>query len=397
MPTKKLLIVLIVITFLVTGCTKETTYSPHQETPSIAPKSKDTEEASYTSQTVTDLSIYKELLRYNLSYDWIDNENIIIFATMKYNLAVNHQPDDPLIIYLYSLNTKKEQLIYKGRFSTFIQEIDWRDEHKFYDFNSDEAQKILQSHGLSITGFRNYYESPRYPISVNGLLAGANSNEDMVTYNIQNKTTTVVKPVTDKLIKPGQSYSGDQSKLIPESIYQYVKWSKDGMAFAFFEIFYSSDDRGLHVADLEDNKVQSIDFGNVSTMAFTKDNQYLIALCDGVFDNRDKEIRVYNLNDNSYEHFLFTDTIAGFNVETFDLLDVCEPYIALRCSVQDKHRGSPVLFFNYQTGQQKWVTSPIYLPYFAKFSPNGNKLLVYGRHYYTETKLDSKFMVIDIN
>ncbi len=343
-------------------------------------------------------SIFDQLMRYVIfNFEWRDNENIVIQVSHKESDKAKIKPDEHFVkTFLYNVYTDEQKLLYAGGTDISKKDIVFG-ESKMYIYDETECQiyngeEFKYSHYFGEEAKTRFDQNFLVSINKDGLCAARMITGDIAVFPINElENYQVIKQATEELIK---SVEGN---MIKASWYSKPVWSEDGQYVTFLEIGTYSESAVIWMVDKSGNSEKVFEFYSTTNFTLTDDNKYMIGICEPLYMEDKKEIRVYNVEDLSYKQFFFEDPVNNISFEKIKIADTYGSKIALKCTnLEGKNVTAPILLFDWNTGEKKWLTPPDYLAYVARFSPSGEELLVYGRIPRTEYKHQSKFQLIEI-
>jgi len=366
----------------------------------------------FVGQNLSDSSLsedlYDELVRYTIfNYEWLDEENIIVQMCHSTTNAEMIPADQPFVkTFSYNVLTETSTLLFEGGtgISQGMENIVFGDEY-MYVYDETECQVFKYDVFENLYDFREEARNTfghGISISVNpdGLCVSRLPTGDIAVFPMGHMSQFEIVVSTPELLSvEGNNGMADQHKDgMRESWYTKPLWSEDGNNITFLEIETLTENVTICLVDKENVVKYSYAFPTASNYTLTKDSQYMIGICEPMWGEDQKEIRIYDVRGGDYKQFLFEGLINGINVDKIQIADTHGNMIAVICTILGgKNVACPILLLNWETGEMEWLTEMQYLSYNAVFSHSGEELLVYGRNPTTESKSGSRFSMIEID
>ena len=365
---KKIIICLVVCLLIIFGCvskniSKEAVFSSPQL--STMPPVEDNESKD---RTVTDLLTDPKYFIYNV--DWLDSTTLLAQLTLA-NGDIEAKNAGRVVA--WNIKTNEQKLLYEGKETPGTMPAGMVfGENGFYTYDGKASLKFDN----------NMVLQEIIKTSTPGKRIHPSKNDEFVRrvdnglgyFSLKEQTNII------RLKEPHNHKTKDGHEYIV--FYEVPKWSPNGSWIGFYEIaqdFIIPPKLGIISRD---GKIQrTFKFDTATDFEWSSDSKYLIGINDGNIFRAPLEIKIFDIETGEVLSQLFDKPIEGQKVYYFYILDSYDTKLLLKTHIEyNKKEVTPVLLYDWKTGEKEFLTQLDYWTVAASFSQDGRIIAVSGNN-----------------
>ncbi len=327
---------------------------------------------------------------------WVNNEKIVVKTVIKTAMDNQNEKYEVINIYLFDVNRNKGKLLYEGIHDEYVMDGNIFvniDESRFaifsnayyLEFNEDElvVDYKLKEKFDAVFGEKNYDENSininkngEGSLLVNGKIAVFNiHNIEEYQISVDTNKEFVSRERMEELIEQGVT---NTYREVPKTYYWQPIFSPDGEKMLYNERESTEQhESSVIIYDRSTEVKQSFEFMYMDAYKWGADSKNVVA-CTWPTHAEYPEIRVYNLEKDSYQSYVFTETnqpFAKWDIASVGILDANETTVIFSGS-NGTWTEKAIFELDIATGNIRCIDENWTRSHATKISPDGHRVLL---------------------